>query len=221
MVDLLKKDFLVVINNARRGDAPEWTDSTSVRYEDIADNTFDIDDSKETTNTIKRPFGQGTASYVNGKPSNTYTLRFICYDEYMHQFVYDDGKGHANKSMLKKNTLTADFIVYDTSEENVWIIIHELSKGILKNKSQHGQVQLERTVDLLCRSKNIKKFVDTFKNKWCVLSAYDKRVIQTPNGIADAFMNSYTILPEPLKFQFGAMKRLGFMGYETSIIVLE
>ena len=221
MVDLIENDFLEVINNVRRGDAPEWSDPPFVRYEDIADHTFDIDDSKGSTNTIKRQFEQGTASYVNGKPNSTYTLRFICYDEYMHQFVYDDGKGHANKSMFKKNTLIADFIVYDTSENNVWIIIHELSKGILKNKSQHGQVQLERTVDLLCRSKGIKNFVDTFKNKWCVLSAYDERVIQTPNGIADAFMNSYTILPEPLKFQFGAMKRLGFMGFETSKIVLE
>lgn len=220
MVDLLKKDFLEVINSIRHGDAPEWETTPHIRFEDIADCTFDVIDPKDNVQTIKCPFESGTASYVNGYSNNTYRLRFICYDEYMHQFVYDDGKGHAKKSMLKKQTKNADLIVYNTTADHVWFIIHELSNGDLNNKKVNGRKQLSRTIELLCQTECIKMFIDSFTNKWCVLSANDKRTIQTPDGIADAFMYSYTILPEPLAFQYGAMKRLGFMGYETSIIRL-
>ena len=114
----------------------------------------------------------------------------------------------------------ADFIVYDTSERHEWVVVNELSTGDVNKKRGKGKVQLSYTVELLCRLKAIKAFLDTFAHKWCVLSAKDDRVL-TPNGMADAFMNAYTILPEPLEFRFGAMKRLGFTGYETSIVVLE
>lgn len=220
MIELLKNEFLDVINAMRRGDAPEWITTPHVRFEDIADYTFDVDDPKNNVQTIKCSFGTGTASYVNGKSNNTYQLRFVCYDDYLHQFVFDDGIGHADKSILKQHTRMADFIVYDTSENNVWIIIHELSKGDVNNKRNRGRVQLATTIEMLNRSKNIKKFIENFTNKWCVLSARDERVLHTPCGMADAFMNAYTILPEPMKFQFGAMKRLGFWGYETSKVIL-
>lgn len=220
MIELLKYDFLGVINSMRRGDAPEWITTPHVRFEDIADYTFDVDDPKDNVQTIKRSFGTGTASYVNGKPDNTYPLRFVCYEDYLHQFIFDDGIGHADKSVLKRHTLMADLIVYDTSENHVWIIIHELSKGNVNNKRGRGRAQLATTIEMLYRSKSIRMFVDTFTNKWCVLSARDKRVLHTPCGMADAFMNAYTILPEPIKFKFGAMKRLGFCGYETSKVVL-
>lgn len=220
MIELLKYDFLVVINAMRRRDAPEWTTTPHVRYEDIAEYTFDVNDPKDNVQTIRCLFGTGAASYVNGKSNNTYPLRFVCYDDYLHQFIFDDGIGHAEKSILKQHTRMADFIVYDTSENHVWIIIHELSKGDLNNKRGRGRVQLASTIDKLYKSKNIRNFIDTFAYKWCVLSARDERVLQTPFGMADAFMNAYTILPKPMKFQFGAMKRLGFLGYETSKVVL-
>ena len=219
--ELLKTDFIEVINAVRRGDIPQWTDTPQVRTEDIADYTFDVDDPKENLITIKRALGQGTASYVNGMSGIPYRLRFVCYDEYLHQFVFDDGQGHLDKSMFKQHMRMADFIVYDTSENHVWILIHELSKGKVNNKRGRGRVQLSSTVDMLCRSKRIKAFIDGFANKWCVLSAYDERVLTTPKGMADAFMNAYNILPEPTKFQFGAIKRLGFCGFETSKIILE
>lgn len=114
----------------------------------------------------------------------------------------------------------ADFIIYDTSENYVWIVIQELSKGSVNNKRGRGRVQLSTTVDMLCRSKSIKEFVDGFANKWCVLSANDERNLTTPNGMADSFMSVYSILPEPTKFQFGAMRRFGFWGYETSKVIL-
>lgn len=221
MVDLLKKEFLDIINNSiRRGDAPVWTSTPLVRVEDITDHTFDIDDPKDNKNTIKRKFGHGTASYVNGHSDNPYKLRFICFEEYLNQFVFDDGKGNTNKSLLKPHTHRADLIVYDTSDNHAWIIIHELSTGNVANKRNLGRIQLSKTIDLLCKSEYINRFIIFFVNKCCVLSACDERVLQTPKGIADAFINSYSILPEPLMFQFGAMKRLGFMGYETSKLVL-
>ena len=82
---MLKKDFLNVINSVRRGDAPEWTGEPTVRVEDISDHLFDVDDPKDNAATVKRAVGEGTASYVNGRPDVPYCLRFICYDEYMHQ----------------------------------------------------------------------------------------------------------------------------------------
>lgn len=219
--NLLKTDFLEVLNAVRRGDAPVWTTIPQVRTEDVTDYTFDVDDPKEDENTIKRAFGKGTASYVNGTPESPYNLRFVCYDDYLHQFVFDDSQGYKDKSIFKQHTRMADFIVYDTSETHVCIVIHELSKGDLNNKRGRGRVQLSTTVDMLCRSKSIKEFVDGFTNKWCVLSASDERVLNTPNGMADSFMNAYSIMPQPTKFQFGAMKRLGFWGYETSKVILE
>ena len=219
MEELLKKDFLNVINSVRRGDAPEWNGEPMVRMEDISDHLFDVDDPKDNVATVKRAVGEGTASYMNGRPDAPYCLRFICYDEYMHQFVFDDGEGHTDKSILKSHTRMADFVVYDTSENHVWIVVNEMSKGAEDNKRGKGRVQLANTIDLLCRSSAIKAFVEPFVNKWCVLSANDKRVM-THNGWADGFMGAYTILPKPLKFQFGAMKRLGFTGFETSKVVL-
>lgn len=220
--NLLKTDFLEVINSesVRRGDAPMWTATPEVRTEDIADYTFDVDDPKDDATTIKRELGKGTASFVNGKPENTYNLRFVCYDEYMHQFVFDDGEGHSDKSMFKQHKRMADFIVYDTAEKHVWIIIHELSTGEVANKRGKGRAQLAYTIELLCRSESIRKIIEVIPNKWCVLSARDERVLQTPDGMADAFMNAYKIIPEPVKFQFGAMKRLNFMGFETSKVLL-
>lgn len=89
------------------------------------------------------------------------------------------------------------------------------------NKRGTAKLQLSYTIDLLCRSERIKNFIKDIPNKWCILSARDERVLQTPSGMADAFMNAYEIIPKPLKFQFGPMKRLGFIGYETSKVILE
>ena len=90
---LLKSEFLAIVNSYRRNGAPEWTAEPAVRGETIAEHTFDVDDPKENCQTIIRPFGKGTASYKNGTTESPYQLRFICYDEYLHQFVFDDGKG--------------------------------------------------------------------------------------------------------------------------------
>lgn len=221
MEELLKKDFLNVINSVRRGDAPEWTAEATVRVEDISDHLFDVDDPKDDAATVKRAVGEGAASYVNGRPDAPYNLRFICYDEYMHQFVFDDGQGHTDTSLLKGNTKMADLIVYDRDESRVWIVIHELSKGSVQNKRNRARLQLSATLNMLCKSEKVKAFIGKFSNKWCITSAKDDRKLTTtPNGMADAFMEAYSVQPEPLEFNFGVINRFGFRAFETSKVIL-
>lgn len=114
----------------------------------------------------------------------------------------------------------ADFIVYDTSESRVWIVIHELSKADVNNKRSVARIQLSTTVDMLYRSETVKAFIEGFSHKWCVLSANDGRVL-TPNGVADAFMEAYTVQPDPLEFSYGSIRRCGFRAFETSKVVLQ
>ena len=216
---LLKSDFLAVLNAERRSGAPLWTTEPDVRVEDILDYTFDVDDPKEDPETIKRPFGKGTASYVNGQIGNPYPLRFVCYDEYLHQFVFDDGQGHTSVNMLKSNTKMADFIVYDTQESRMWLVIQELSRAGVKNKRSVARLQLSATVNLLCKSAGLKSFLDSFSHKVCITSAHDERVL-TPNGVADAFLETYTIHPDPIEFNYGVINRFGFRAFETSKVIL-
>lgn len=219
MEQLLKKEFLEVVNGLRRGNAPVWTAEPTVRGETIAEHAFDVDDPKEDSRTVKRDFGHGTASYVNGSVKTPYRLRFVCYDEYLHQFVFDDGMGHPRMNLLKDHTRMADFIVYDIGVSRVWLVVHELSTGAVDNKRGRARIQLSSTLNMLCQSPEVKAFIDGFKYKWCVLSARDERVL-SPQGMADAFMAAYTVQPEPLEFNFGVINRFGFRAFETSKVVL-
>ena len=220
MEELLKSDFLKVLNTERRFGAPEWITEPQVRVEDIDDYKFDVNDPKDDYHTVKRNLGEGVATYVNGKPDSPYKLRVVCYDEYLHQFVFDDGLGHRDVSMLKNNMKMADLIVYDREENHVWIVVHELSKGAVQNKRNRARLQLSSTVNMLCKSEQIKTFIDGFSNRWCITSARDERVL-TPNGMADAFMEAYAVHPDPLEFNYGQIKRFGFRAFETSKVVLE
>ena len=221
MEELLKGDFLSVINSARRFNAPEWKVEPQVRMEDIDDHQFDVDDPKDDTQTIKRAFGEGTASYVNGSAEQPFALRVGCYDDYLHQFVFDDGQGHPEMSLLKDNTKMADLIVYDREESRVWIVIQELSKGTVQNKRNRARLQLSATLNMLCKSEKVKAFIGKFSNKWCITSAKDDRKLTTtPNGMADAFMEVYSVQPEPLEFNYGVINRFGFKAFETSKVIL-
>ena len=217
MEDLLRNQFVSVINAERIGTAPPWTAEPDVRYEDISDRQFDVVDSKDDPTTIKREFGQGTASYING---NGYTLRFISFDDYLHQFVYDDGKGNTQKSMFKQHTKMADLLVYDKTGDSVYFLVHELCVGSIANKRAKAKIQLSSTLNILYKSDEIKDFINSFANKICYLSANDGRTA-TPNQVADGFMNSYDIIPNPSPFTFGKIKTCGFTAYETSIIDLK
>ena len=219
MEQLLKKEFLEVVNRLRRGNAPVWTAEPTVRVETIEEHTFDVDDPKDDSCTVKRDLGHGTASYVNGSMETPYRLRFVCYDEYLHQFVFDDGMGHSSMNLLKDHTRMADFIVYDTGASRVWLVVHELSTGSVDNKRGRARIQLSSTLNMLCQSPEVKEFIEGFKYKWCVLSARDERVL-SPHGMADAFMEAYTVQPEPLEFNFGVINRFGFRAFETSKVIL-
>ena len=221
MEELLKGDFLSVINSVRRFNAPEWNAEPQVRVEDIDDHQFDVDDPKDDAQTVKRAFGEGTASYVNGSAEQPFALRVVCYDEYLHQFVFDDGQGHPEMSLLKDNTKMADLIVYDREESRVWIVIQELSKGAVQNKRNRARLQLSATLNMLCKSEKVKAFIGKFSNKWCITSAKDDRKLTTtPNGMADAFMEAYSVQPEPLEFNYGVINRFGFRAFETSKVIL-
>jgi len=219
METLLRNEFVAVVNANRRNNAPAWNTKAHVRVEDIGEAAFDVGDPKDDLQTIKRELGHGAASYINGTNAKPYHLRFVCYDEYLHQFVFDDELGHHNVSMLKDHTQMADFIVYDTGQHRVWMIIHELSTGALENKRGRGKLQLSATVNMLYKSPAVKKFMDGFKHKICILSAHDKRFL-SPQGIADAFMTPYLVHPEPLEFNFGVIRRFGFRAFETSKVIL-
>lgn len=221
MEKLLKGDFVSVINNSRRNNAPEWTALPQVRVEDIDEYTFDVIDPQDDAQTVKRPFGEGTASYVNGEQKMPYKLHVVCYDIYLHQFVFDDGQGHSEMSLLKDNTKMADLIVYDREESHKWFVVHELKKGAVKNKRNLAQKQLNATVNMLFKAKEMKAFIDGFSNKMCIYSAKDERVLTTPNGIADAFLEVYEVLPDPREFNYGVINRFGFRAFETSKVILE
>lgn len=217
--DLLKTEFIAVVNDMRRANAPVWTAEPCVRVEDVAQHTFDVEDSGADSQTIVRPFKKGTASYVNGTSENPYQLRFVCFDEYLHQFVFDDGRGHPEVSLLRDHTRMADFIVFDVSNNKVWLVIHELSMADIKKKRNVARVQLSSTVNMLFKSDDVKSFVNGFSKKVCVVSAKDERVL-TPNGMADSFMEPYSVHPDPLEFNFGVIKRFGFRAFETSKVIL-
>ncbi|MBO4806785.1 MAG: hypothetical protein J5554_12175 [Paludibacteraceae bacterium] len=216
MENLLKTEFVSVINKIRVGTAPQWNKSPEVRHEDISDGQFDVVDSKEDSTTIRRPFQEGTASYINPKP---YDLRFIAFDDYLHQFTYDDGKGNTHKSMLPPHTKMADLLVYSLVDKD-YFLVQELCVGSVANKRAIAKIQLSNTLNLLYQSPDAKEFIDSFKNKICYLSANDGRVA-TPNQVAEGFMNSYNIIPDPAPFTFGKIKTCGFSAYETSIVKLK
>lgn len=217
--ELLKGDFVSVVNSRRSGIAPEWTDEPRVRYEDINDYQFDVVDPKGEHDGLKRPFKSGTASYTNGIPENTYDLRFVCYEDYLNQFVFDDGQGNKTRSMLM-NLQRADLLVYDRSEGKKYFIVHELCKGSLTNKRSESRKQLGATLNFLCKSSTIKDYINSFENKICIVSAQEEKV-STPQQIAEGFMNVYEIVQEASPFTYQPIKKWGFVAFETRDVVLE
>ena len=114
----------------------------------------------------------------------------------------------------------ADLLVYDRSGDHVYFLVQELCVGSIANKRAKAKIQLSSTLNLLYKSVEIKNFISSFDNKICYLSADDGR-IATPNQVAEGFMKSYDIIPDPSPFTFGKIKTCGFAAYETSIIDLK
>jgi hypothetical protein len=101
MEQILKSEIVAILNKIQRGSAPKLTDNDIVPYfVVVSDHKFDLVDSKDGSPI--RDFETGTAHYINGNEGDTYNLKIICYDDFLHQFTYDDGIGHAHVSRLKK-----------------------------------------------------------------------------------------------------------------------
>ena len=219
MEQLLKNEIVGILNEIQRGSAPHITGTDiAPAVVNISDHKFDLADSKGGTPI--RNFEEGSAHYINGNEGNTYSLKIISYDDFLHQFTFDDGNGHPAVSRLKDGVRVADFLVYEISESRVYFIVHELSDEISKNKIRTAKKQLSDTLNQLYKSAEIAAFIDGFQNKLCFLSADDSRKIVRSEGMADGFSEIYRVLPEPLQFNFGQIGTHGFKAFETSYVNL-
>lgn len=221
MDKLLKQEIIGIINQIQRGDAPEClSDEGEVPFKDVSDYRFDIVDTKTNRSIIVKP-NSGTAHYINGDANNTYELRIVCYDDYLHRFTFDDGQGHTAVNRLKSGDKMADFLIFDKSNQHVYFIVHELSDQLAKNKIRTARKQLSDTLNQLYKSAAIAQLIDGFQHKICYLSVKDNRRLVGTQNMADGFNRIYQVLPEPLKFNFGQIGTHHFEAYETSIIELK
>ena len=219
MEQILKSEIVAILNKIQRGSAPKLTDNDIVpNFVVISDHKFDLVDSKDGSPV--RDFETGTAHYINGNEGDTYNLKIICYDDFLHQFTYDDGIGHAHVSRLKNGVRVSDFLVYEEGESKALFIVHELSDENSSKKIRVARKQLSDTLNQLYQSEVIGSFIDAFKNKKCYLSAKDSRKIVETEGMADGFNEIYRVLPEPIQFNWGQIETHGFSAFETSYVNL-
>ena len=219
MEQILKTEIVTILNRIQRGDAPPLIANEIVpQSTEISVYKFDLVDSTE--NPIRR-FETGTAHYINGEKDNNYSLKIIFYDDFIHKFTYDNGKGYARISRLSDGIKVSDFLVYDTSEDKVYFIVHEISEEDSRTKKRAAKKQLSDTLNQLYQSDVISCFIDEFKNKLCFFSAKDNRKIESTEGMAEGFNEIYKILPEPIKFNWGQIGTHGFCAFETSYVQLE
>lgn len=220
MEQLLKTEIVGILNAIQRGAAPALTENEiTPQYFEISEHKFDLVDSKGGT-PIKA-FESGTAHYINGKENDTYNLKLICCDDFIHQFVFDDGEGHMNVSRLKDGVRVADFLIYEQSVSKAIFIVHELSDEASAKKIKVARKQLSDTLNQLYKSKEIGRYIDGFKRKLCYLSAKDGRRFVESGGMADGFNEIYKVLPEPIQFNWGQIGTHGFLAFETSFVHLE
>ena len=219
MEQILKSEIVAILNKIQRGSAPLLTDNEIVPvFVRISEHKFGLVDSKEGSPI--RDFETGTAHYINGNKGDTYNLKIICYDDFLHQFAYDDGNGHTHVSRLKDGVRVSDFLVYDEAESKAFFIVHELSDESSNNKIKVARKQLSDTLNQLYQSEKIGNFIDDFKDKLCFLSAKDSRRIVTSEGMAEGFNEIYKVLPEPIQFNWGQIGTHKFSAFETSYVNL-
>ena len=217
--DLLKGAMLNYINQHRAGNLDEWKSEPTVVTEDISDKVFGIRDVKGTANSIRCERGAGDANYYNGDEGHQYVLRFVRYEEFLDQFRTYNVSGQIDKDWTK-NWSRPDYMAYDISGQNRCMIIHELSKGNIRNKHKDGRLQLLNTVVALSKIPELKAFLDQYKGCcYCFLSAQGC-VEATPSGMADSFMEIYQKLPDPLPINNNAIARRGFLAFETKEVKL-
>lgn len=218
MEQILKTEIVEILNTIQRGEAPALTENEIIpKCVETSEHKFDIVDSKNEP--LIREFETGTAHYINGKQNDTYNLKIICYDDFIHQFTFDDGKGHTHVSRLRNGVRVADFLIYEQSESKIFIV-HELSDEASGKKIRVARQQLSDTLNQLYKSEKIGKYIDSFEQKLCYLSAKDSRKFVETNGMADGFNEIYKVLPEPIQFNWGQIGTHKFKAFETSFVRL-
>ena len=149
MEQILKSEIIAILNKIQRGSAPKLTDNDIVpNFVVISDHKFDLVDSKDGSPV--RDFETGTAHYINGNEGDTYNLKIICYDDFLHQFTYDDGIGHAHVSRLKNGVRVSDFLVYEEGESKALFIVHELSdENSSKKITNLSKILAKKNIELV------------------------------------------------------------------------
>lgn len=219
MEQMLKTEIVGILNARQRCDAPVLYENEIIpKFVETSKHKFDVVDSKDGLPI--REFETGTAHYINGKENDTYNLKIICYDDFIHQFTFDDGKGHSHVSRLKDGVRVADFLIYEQSESKAVFIVHELSDEVSSKKIRVARKQLSDTLNQLYTSDEIGKYIDGFERKLCYLSAKDSRSLVESDGMADGFNEIYKVLPEPIPFNFGQINTHKFSAFETSFVRL-
>lgn len=220
MEQLLKTEIIGILNDIQRGNAPVLTENETIpKYVETSEHKFDMVDSEDGLPI--REFETGTAHYINGNKDDTYNLKIICYDDFIHQFTFDDGKGHTHVNRLKEGVRVADFLIYEQSESKAIFIVHELSNEASNKKIKVAKKQLSDTLNQLYKSEEIGKYIDSFKQKLCYLSAKDNRKVVESEGMADGFNEIYKVLPEPIQFNWGQIGTHKFSAFETSFVQLK
>lgn len=219
MEQMLKTEVVGILNAIQRGNAPALTENETIpQFWETSEYKFDLVDSK--AGSPLREFKTGTAHYINGNENDTYDLKIICYDDFIHQFTFDDGKGNNHVNRLKDGVRVADFLIYDQSASKAVFIVHELSDEASDKKIKVARKQLSDTLNQLYKSEKIGKYIDSFEQKLCFLSAKDNRELVESQGMADGFNEIYKVLPEPMQFTWGQIGTHKFSAFETSFVQL-
>lgn len=213
----MKTEWLAIINRKRNGTYPEWTLEPVVLTEDTYEKIFDIVDTKDVGDPIVRPEHTGTATYYNGDEANRYHIRFIKNEDFFNQFRVVDENGKIRD--WAREMSRPDYIAYDTSDERVFFIIHELSEGSIQSKKAKAMKQLLNMVRMLHEAPQSRQFCGSFQKCLCYVSA-NGCVTETPFNMADGFMEAYRNLPEPLPLNNKAIESRGFKAYQSNVVKL-
>lgn len=214
MIDLLKTSILNHVNETRPGNLNDpFPNEPMVEFEMITDAGFDIVDTKGIGGSIKRPVGEGTATYFNGTPDATHNLCFIKNEEYFNQFnilgIGDWAKGRSRP----------DYVVY-TPDKPDYFIVHELSEGEVRSKLHKAVIQILNYLRFLSDNPESKTFIGLFDKRLCYVSAKGCVAVPTPDGIADGFMDIYSLLPDPQPIHNKSIEKMGFSAYATNVVRL-
>lgn len=92
--------------------------------------------------------------------------------------------------------------------------MHELSEGKLNSKKSKGLNQLQNTLMRLFESKAIKEYIESFQNRWCILSATGGAQ-SAPIDMTAGFNHIYDLVPDPEPIKASLITNRGFKAWKT------